>query len=498
MKILKEKRNLSSKIIKIIPERKDIPFVSVLKTLFAKNFISKFKDILAKELLVEPNSRILVAVSGGVDSISLLDAFSFLQRHMSFRIAIAHMNHQLRGEEAFRDEEFVKGLAEKYRIPFFLQRTNVKDYAKKHSMSIEEAARTLRYDFLVRAGQSFSANYIATAHNLNDQAETLLLNIIRGTGIAGLRGIASKLEVHKNLFIIRPFLSFSRQEIEQYANDQGLQWIEDSSNFLLEYTRNKIRHKLIPFIAQELNPQVVSNLGKLATIAQNSYNVIVRYLKKIVDNIVVARNRNEIEFDLENFKFFDDSLFPEIIQFIANNYFQTTFNFKQIENIQNLVYAETGKFISISKDIFVYKNRQKLYFIRKDKSKTEKEVVRLPKIGHIIWKNYFVEFEEVGKSEFVATPDPNVEFFDYDKIGDEIIIRTWEEGDRFVPLGMKKSKKLSDFFIDEKVPLHKKANVPIFVSRDHIFWVGGIRISDKFKVTKNTKRILKGKIIEIK
>jgi tRNA(Ile)-lysidine synthase len=497
LKNSKTTKDTKNQIIKIIPKGENISTIYPVLGIYSKNFLSKFKDVLTKELFVDANAKILIAVSGGIDSVALLDAFACAKIIFSFHLAVAHLNHKLRGEEADQDEAFVQMLAEKYGVPFLLQRIDVKELASKHSLTIEEAARKARYDFLRRAGQSFAANFIATAHNLNDQAETVLLNIIRGTGIAGLRGIAKKMEIQKNIFLIRPFLAFSRTEIEQYAIERQLQWREDSSNVLLEYTRNRIRHKLIPLLESEFNPQIVGNLAKLSQIAQNSFKIVSNYLRKFVDNVVTVKNKNEVIFDLESFKLYDSSIFPDIIQFIASNYFQYTLNYNQIDEIRKLTNADTGKYFKISKEIFVFKNRQKLCFIKKEKVKSEKLVVRLQKVGHIVWRNYFIEFEEVRKEDFQMLDDPTVEFFDYEKIGEEILVRTWKEGDRFVPLGMKKAKKLSDFLIDEKVPLYKKENLPIFVTNNEIFWVGGIRISDKFKVTKNTKRILKGKITEI-
>lgn len=482
------------KIIKIFPKTKSettsIGFLGKL----SKDFIIKFRNNLLNSLLIEPKSRILIAVSGGVDSVSLLDAFFVLKNQLSLEIAIAHLNHKIRGKEAEEDELFVKSLAEKYSLPFFLQRIEVKDKAKKMSLSLEEAARVLRYDFLKRAGQSFSANYIATAHNLNDQAETVLLNIIRGTGIAGLRGIADKVEISKDMYLIRPFIIFTRNEIEEYAKERNLQWREDSTNKLLEYTRNKIRHKLIPLLEKEFNPQIVSNLSKLATISQISYKIINDYIKQVSDKFVFVKNRNEVYLDIENLRHFDSFIFPDLVQYIVNTYFNHSLNFKQIDDLKNLLDAETGKYLVLSREIFVYKNRQKLCFIRKEKKVEKDLVVKIPKIGHTFWNDYFIEFEEVPLEDFFISSDKSIEFFDYEKIGEEIIIRSWKDGDKFVPLGLRKAKKLSDFFIDEKLPLHKKEQIPIFETKGEIFWVGGLRISEKFKVTKNTKRILKGRI----
>lgn len=485
------------KIIKIIPKDLSKPSSVGLLGKFAKDFNAKFRDYLINSLLIEPKSKILVAVSGGIDSVCLLDVLFILKNQFLFDLAVAHLNHKIRGKEADEDEAFVKSLAEKYNLPFFLQRINVEERAKNMSASVEEAGRILRYDFLKRAGQSFSANYIATAHNLNDQAETVLLNIIRGTGIAGLRGIADKVEISKKMYLIRPLIIFTRKEIEEYAKERNLKWREDSTNNLLEYTRNKVRHKLIPLLENEFNPQIVHNLSKLASIAQVSYRIISDYIKHISEKFIIVKNKNEVELDIQNFKYFDNFIFGDLVQYIFNTYFNYSLNFQQIDNLRSLLNAETGKYLMLSREIFVYKNRQKLCFIRKEIKVENDLVVRIPKIGHTFWNDYFVEFEEVPLESFVINSDKNIEFFDYEKVGDEILIRNWNEGDKFVPLGMKQEKKLSDFFVDEKVPLYKKTQIPVFLTNGEIFWVGGLRISEKYKVTKKTKRILKGKIFLI-
>ncbi len=486
------------KIIKILPKGVADPGPKETLGNDSLEFLSKFVDYLTNVLYVEFNAKILVAVSGGLDSVSLLDAFVNVWRKFAIEIGVAHFNHKLRGKEADEDEEFVRLLAEKYNLAFFLQRTNVRNFATKMSLSIEEAARYLRYDFFRRAAQSFSAKFIATAHNLNDQAETVLLNLLRGTGIAGLRGIANKLEISKNILIIRPFIIFTRKEIEEYAKSRGLKWREDSTNNLLEFTRNNIRHKLLPLLEREFNPQIVFNLGKLSLIAKDSYKIVSNFVKKYLEHLLIIRNKNEIELDLDQLRFYDDSLFGDMFQYIMNTYFDTCLNFRQIDEIKNLINAETGKYFRISSEIFIYKNRRKLCFIRKEKDSSKKRVIIFPKIGHGFWKNYFIESEEVSLAEFRVDNDRNVEFFDYDKIGEEFVVRNWEEGDKFVPLGMQAYKKLSDFFVDEKIPLFKKEEIPIFLTNNEIFWVGGIRISERFKVAKKTKRILKIKILSLK
>lgn len=491
---MKKVENLPSerKIIKIIPseeqKKEKFPAPEILRN----SFIQKLLNHLKQDLLVEPNSKILVAVSGGVDSISLLDALYNLKFFFPFEIAIAHMNHMLRGEESTEDELFVKEIAEKYGLLLFLQKKNVKKFAESNSLNLEEAARILRYDFLKRAGQSFSAKYIATGHNANDQAETVLFRLFRGTGIAGLQGINRKFELSKDLYLIRPFLIFFRAEIETYAKFQNLKWREDSSNLSGKFVRNKIRRELIPYLQKEYNPNIVENLNQTALLAQSVQKIVSNFVKDLYEKFVFERNSIEVELSLQGLQLYDDFLISELLQEIFRKNFDSILTFKKIEQLKKLFKASSGKILTIQKDVFAFKNRDKIIFLRKDFLKPQSDELVVKKVSHFIWNDLFIEFVEVPKSEFTIVDYPNIEYFDFDKISDQIRVRSWKESDRFVPLGMNKKVKLSDFFINQKISLIMKSRFPIFVSNEEIFWVGGLRISDKFKVTKRTKRVLKG------
>ncbi len=493
---MKKIENFSSerKIVKILPseepERQKFPPSEILR----HPFIQKLLNHLKQDLLVEPNSKILVAVSGGVDSISLLDALYNLKFFFPFEIAIAHMNHMLRGEESDDDELFVKELAKKYGLLMFLQKKNVKKFAESNSLNLEEAARILRYDFLKRAAQSFSAKYISTGHNANDQAETVLFRLFRGSGISGLQGITRKYEIAKDLFLIRPFLIFSRAEIENYAKFRNLIWREDSSNLSMEFIRNKIRRKLIPYLQKEYNPNIVENINQTALIAQSVLKIVSNYVKDLYEQFVFQRNSTEVELSLNGIQHYDDFLISELLQEIFRRNFGSILTFKKIEQIKKLFKASSGKILTIQKDLFAFKNRDRIILLRKDFLKPKSGEIVVKKVSHFIWNDFFIEFVEVPKTEFAIVDNPNIEYFDFDKISEQIQVRSWKESDRFVPLGMNKKVKLSDFFINQKISLIMKSKFPIFVSNEEIFWVGGLRISDKFKVTKRTKRVLKGVI----
>ncbi len=492
-------KKIKSKIRKIVPEvGKNPPKVSILpKDSLVINFLDKLQKYLDSVLLIEQDSKILVAVSGGLDSVTLLDSLFIISTKRNYKLAIGHLNHTLRGEEANQDEEFVVNLSKEYCLPFLGQRIDVGEFAKAHSLSIEQAARELRYDFLQRACQSFGANYIATAHTLDDQAETILLNLIRGTGIRGLQGIAEKKSLGKGFVLIRPFFNFKREEILNYAEHRNLKWREDTTNLMLAYTRNKIRHLLIPLLEREFNPNIVEILSRTSELAKKNQKLIKNIISKLIDDYVEVINPDECKLDISKLKYYDSFIVGELVQEVILEKFNLpTINYKNIDSIRKLFSAESGTNIQIMKNLIVFKDRDSLYFVRNYNK--ENHNVKGSKTGRFIWNDNLIKFCEVPLSEFSRIEDPNVEFFDFEKVPEEIVIRTWNNGDRFVPLGLKNSVKLSDFLVNQKIPLHFKSKVPIVVGNDEIIWVCGFRISSKYKVTKQTKRVLKGEITRLR
>lgn len=491
-------KKIKSKIRKIYPKEGKI--LSNVDTFsndsFVLNFLEKLRKYLDNVLLVERNSKILVAVSGGIDSITLLDSLFILSTKCGFQLGIAHLNHLIRGDEAIKDEDFVVNLSKKYGLPFWGQRIDVGELARIHSLSIEHAGRQARYDFLKRAAQSFGANYIATAHTLDDQAETILLNLIRGCGIRGLQGIAEKKSLGRELMLLRPFFHFKKSELLNYAERRNLKWKEDSTNNMLVYSRNKIRQVLIPLLEREFNPNIVEVLARTSDLAKSVQRHVNNTIRDLFDSNVDCINTDECKLDITKMKHYDNFIVGEMIQDIISEKFGIPpISYQKIDSIRKLFVAESGKSIRIAKNLIVLKDRGSLYFIRN--YNRENGIVKGSKIGKFLWNNKLIKFYEVPLSEFVPMDDPKVEFFDFDKIPEDIIIRSWNEGDRFVPLGIKTPVKLSDFLINEKIPLHLKGNIPILVGNDEIIWVCGLRISEKFKVTKRTRRILKGEIIEL-
>ncbi len=492
-------RKQENKLKKIIP-KSTVGSVSQHIELddFANRFIAQFDKVFRKDFLIEKNNKIVLAVSGGVDSVAMLDCFAIIAPKFGLNLAVAHINHKLRGIDSDLDEELVKNLAEKYGLPFFTQAIDVKELAQKTCQSIETTARNVRYDFLKKVAQSFDANYIATAHTCDDQAETILINLIKGTGIRGLRGIAKIIQINKNLYLIRPLLSFPKSTLIEYAKHRNLQWREDKSNFSLDYFRNKIRHELLPLIKKNYNPNIVELLVKTSELAQAYHN----YIKPIVEHILKESTKiispNEIRIEIPKVVNYEPFLVGELIQEVFTSFLKKPpISFQKIENIRKLFHAQTGKVQQILSNLIAYKDREYIYLI--DKSTKQIQILAdVPKLGRYLWNSStLIILEEVEKDDFELNENPNIEYFDYDKIQERITIRSWETGDRFVPLGMKKSIKLSDFFVNQKVPKHLKERIPVLVSRGEIFWVGGYRISEKYKVTRKSKRIIRGRIIKI-
>ncbi len=491
-------KKIKSKIWKIYPKegKTRSKGVGFSNDSFVLDFLDKLQKFLTNVLLVEPNSKILVAVSGGVDSVTLLDSLFMLGAKYGFQLGVAHLNHLLRGDEANKDEDFVVNLSKEYGLPFWGQRIDVGEFAKAHSLSIEQAGHEVRYDFLKRAAQSFGANYIATAHTLDDQAETILLNLIRGSGIRGLQGIAERKNLGKGLTLLRPFFCFKKSELLNYAKRRNLEWREDVTNNMLIYSRNKVRQVLIPLLEREFNPNIAEVLSRTADIAKSVQKLVNSAIRDLLDNYVDCISPDECKLDILKVKHYDSFIIGEMIQnIISENFGISPISYRKVDSLCKLFTSESGKSIQIARNLTVFKDRDSLYFVRN--YNRENQIVRGSKIGRFLWKNKLIKFDEVPLSEFIPINDPKVEFFDFDKIPETITIRSWNEGDRFTPLGIKTPVKLSDFLINEKIPLHSKSNIPIVVGDGEIIWVCGLRISEQFKVTRRTRRVLKGEIIEL-
>jgi tRNA(Ile)-lysidine synthase len=438
--------------------------------------LASFKRYIASKKLFHPRQKILLTVSGGVDSMVLLHLFETSE----FSYGIAHCNFQLRGTDSEKDEELVKKYASNLGVPSFFIKFDTLEFAKIHGISVEMAARKLRYEYFEKVRRDNNFDLIATAHHQDDLTETFFLNLSRKTGIRGLTGIKEKTQN-----IIRPLLFAGRKEIENYARSNNVEYREDYTNNELIYQRNYIRHRILPLF-DELNPAFRNNFaGTISNLkdAEEVYNYTIDNER----NKIITENVDKISI---NIKALLSSPFPRILLFeILSDY---NFNPALTEQVFKGLGSEPGR-VYFSRTHRLLKDREELFLTTLPE---EQDQIFYIEDGDMeLFAPYDLSIEKITDKDFEIIRDPLVACLDYDKLDFPLLIRKWQQGDYFQPLGMKGFKKLSDFFIDEKIPLYKKEDTWLLCCGPKIVWIMGYRIDDRFKITHVTKHILK---IEIK
>jgi tRNA(Ile)-lysidine synthase len=460
---------------------------------FFKNFFTKLTSSLQKDLMIPHSSKILCAVSGGVDSIVMLDALAVLAARYDYRIAVVHVNHNLRGESSDRDERHVKSVCQQHGFYIYSSKVNVKEYAEKHSLTIEEAARKLRYGFYDRIASSINAPYVAMAHTADDNAETVLFNLIRGTGLTGLSGIPEKRMLNKKTFIIRPLLNFHKKELIDYAEKRELVWHEDETNALLYYTRNKIRHELIPTLERDFSPAVIDTINRSSRLIAGADEFISSHIRDVFSMHFRGKKGEKLSFEVSFMKSNDKFIQGELLQEGIRMFFGLkSIPLSTIDRIFDLMDSDTGTVIELGNKLIALKNRS-IIFITKQTQPIEINM-KIENLGEYEFAGKKLILEQVDRRSLSFSEDSSIELLDMEFLPKFLYVRNWEEGDRFNPLGMDGSMKISDFLTNEKVNLIDKKKVYVLATKTEIIWVIGMRISDKYKVTKSTKKILRAKI----
>ena len=436
--------------------------------------LGEFIDFVEKKKLVRTDSTVLLAVSGGIDSMVMATLFI----KAGFKTAIAHCNFMLRGEDSDGDEHFVRTFSEKNEIPFYTRKFETEDYAATHRISIQMAAREMRYSWFEDVRSRHGCDHVATAHHRDDVVETFIINLTRGTGISGLHGIPV---VTGN--IIRPLLFAWRSEIEAYARAEGINFREDVTNRSVHYTRNKIRLEIIPSL-EEINPafreQVVSTAENIRE-AEELYRKLLEEKRKIL----VRKTNDEARISIEKIRSMDPDrtlIFEIFSEFGVHG--------DMAGNILSTIGGIPGKkFETPSHQILI--DREDI-IVRKlgEKPAEEKTGYRVDKGIKVMAEPLRMQFIEMDPSEVEISGDRDKAFLDRDKIRFPLTIRRWKRGDAFMPLGMNGMKKLSDFFIDEKFSRFEKENTWLLCSGEDIVWVIGHRIDERYKVERGTKHIL--------
>jgi|TARA_B110000261_G_scaffold48668_1_gene57346 tRNA(Ile)-lysidine synthase len=430
--------------------------------------LTNFKNHISNTFPALKGKKILIACSGGLDSVVL----SRLFKELNYDISLAHCNFSLRGKESDEDEKFVILLADKLSIPIFNKKFNTKAYKIKHKLSTQVAARQLRYQWFEEVCTEHSFDYLATAHHLDDDLETFLINLSRGTGLRGLIGIPLI-----NDKIIRPFLNFPRADILQYAKEKNSPWREDSSNQTSDYLRNKLRIEVIPRL-KEVDHNLLNGFHQTQKYLNDSMALVNDYMA-LIKNLVVDETEDGFEIDVLKLQDLPNTnaLLYELL---------APFGFTAWDDISDLLTAQSGKQI-FSESHRILKNRKSLLLVENSFVHNE-ETYTIKESDTGIDTPINLKIEQVDKTSDYT---PSIVYLDLQKLNFPLQLRKWREGDSFYPFGMKGKKKLSKFFKDEKLSLVAKEKTWVLTSGNHIVWIVGMRSDHRFKVENQTKKILK-------
>jgi tRNA(Ile)-lysidine synthase len=452
--------------------------------------IKKVRDMISRYDMITPGDRVVVAVSGGPDSICLLSILHELKDDLRLALVVAHFDHGLRPAEDEHETGFVESMAVSLELPFETKRAD--QCLRQGSASFEEMARQARYQYLEGVKEKFFAQKIAVGHNLNDQAETVLMRLLRGSGPTGLAGIPP----YREEKIIRPLIEISRKEIESYLDEKGLKYVTDSSNFEPRYLRNRIRMELIPLL-KRYQPNIVELLGKTAEIMRSDEAWLEAEARQWVKKKSETGERGEIQIPLIVFLKLPSALRSRVIRHLLRigGGSLHRVSSRHIQAINNLAEGEKSQArVVLPNRLIVKKTYDRLIFSVANERKSEGYcyVLNGPGTFHLEVLGSTISLQEMKKRSVSSKEiSPKTALLNADNLTYPLRIRNSRPGDKFVPLGMKGHKKLKDFFIDLKISSEDRQKIPILTCQDMPIWVCGLRIDDRFKVTPDTLNILK-------
>ncbi len=443
--------------------------------------IQKTADLIQKKKLLEGKEKVLVASSGGPDSVVLLFVLRALTKRLKLKLSVAHLNHQLR-PEAEKDAAFVQKMANKLKLPFFYSKVDTKSVAKENKWSLEEAGRNLRYEFFEQVVKDEKFDKIATAHTADDVAETVLLQLIRGTG--GPAGIPVKRGK-----IIRPILWATRKDVLEFLNVKKLSYRTDSSNKRKKFTRNRVRNELLPLLEKKYNPQIRPALVRLAEIFEEEKKFLQAEVEKVLKRAFIKESA-ALGLKLSALLKAPKAVQREILQMVCSNHFNLNLDFATTERLLSL-FEKPGK-IELAKGLFSDSTKNGFMWFYRQEKKPEPVKLKLP-LEKVVKANGVVLKTKIIKRNRLKTlvlPNGWQAYLDAGMVKPPLLLRPVENGDRFVPLGMEKSKKVGDFFTDAKVPAFRRRNTLLLTSAGKICWVIGYRIAEDFKIQADTKEVI--------
>ena len=462
------------------------------------DLIGKVKATVERYRMLQKGDRVIVGVSGGVDSVVLLHILMALRDEYDLSLVIAHLDHGIRGEESRREADFVRDLAQGLDLPFETTVADVPALARGERISLQEAARKARYDFYERVRKKYNGQKVAMGQTADDQAETVLIRVIRGAGLRGLKGIPP---VRGGVYI-RPLIETSREEVERLASEEGLSHVIDSSNIKDIYLRNKVRHDLIPHLERKYNPNIRVGLTRMASILSREDDYLDRKAEEVMAGLIKGDGQ-EVSLDIAGLKAFHEAIWFRVLQKTLARLLGGDLRSIKTVHLDGicrlLTHPAPNKVLCLPDGIYAEKHYTKL-FIRRGRPPAVfpfEYIVEVPgvTIVEVLGKKLVTRIE-AAKRGIPMDLDPSIAFLDDDKLIHPLTLRSFEKGDRFVPLGMKGHKKLKDFFIDSKVPKALRRRIPLLISGGTIVWVVGYRVNECFKLTETSKRILRAEYLD--
>lgn len=467
------------------------------------SLVNQFREYLQEQKLVEHGDRIILGVSGGPDSLTMLDLFVKIKDEYQLELIVFHLNHMFR-KEAQAEADFVSGKAKEYNLPEIIEAFDLPQYIKKEGLSPEEAARRVRFKLLRKWVERARADKVALAHHRDDLVETVFLNLLRGTGLKGLAGI-KPISEWEGFTLIHPLLPIKRQQIEEYCQKKTLNPRLDSTNLEIIYTRNKIRHRLLPYLEKEFNPALKEVVSRMAEIVRAEDNFLSSLAGEKLRSVMLEESSRQIILSLAGLQGLATVLRNRVIKAVlarlkGNNIDLYYPSYRAIDQL--ITRGSTGKFIGLKGNIRIKRSYDRLIIEQGlPAERTTEFLLEMPLAGELVLpvgKKISSEVRPIFHDWLKEAGKQRACICDFELIELPLLVRNRRKGDRFIPYGMKGEKKIKDFFIDQKVPVEERDSIPLVTDgRGKIIWVAGLRMDDRYRVTARTERVLKLAIIDL-
>lgn len=462
-----------------------------------KNLLHQVKNDILKHRLIEKGAGVVVGISGGADSVCLLKVLKELEEELDLRLTAVHVHHGLRGEEADGDQEYVRELCEKWDIVLKIFRVDIKALSLEQKVSLEEAGRVARYSIFNQVFEETGASCIAVAHQKEDQAETIMLHILRGTGLDGLCGMNMK-----QGSVIRPLLNSSREQILHFLDENKISFRVDSSNLASDYTRNRIRNVLFPMMQDMFRVNAATQLLRLSNLAREDRELLENVSEKAYDSVIL-NDFDDVEISLKDLKSFPVAIVKRIIRRAWEKINKNRKNLEQVhvDQILNLCQNSfTGKRTLLPQGFEARVSYDKLIFSKQEAIAHEsycypvaiEGITRAQQARCTIHASLMTPkqaFSRYGLPETIKEND-RIQLFDYDKLNGGITLRNRRQGDKIRPYGSGGEKKLKEYFIDQKIPREKRSDTPLITQENRVIWIIGMRTSEDFRADHDTKKVM--------